>query len=422
MRRQLERYGKWLIAIAFLAVVSLVCGVYIVIQQHISNPFEDKRTVYAEIRTTNGLIPGLAQPVNVAGVRVGTIADAELKNGISRVKLEIKEDELDHVYNDARATLVPNTALKDMQIELVPGTREAGEMPDGGTIPVARTAPPVDADELTAALDADSREFFTLLVSGTDRGLRGRGQDLNELLKALEPTAKQMQGVTGVLADRHKQLKRLVTNLGVLSRAVGKREPQLVRLIDQSNTTLGALAAEQSALGQSVARLPGTLAKAQSSLRNATGFANQLGPTLTALRPAVRKLPATLRDADPLLREGEPILRTKMRPFVREIQPLAQNLAPTTADLSKATPSLLRAFDTLNYVANELGYNPPGDDEGYLFWLAWLAHNGASILSTEDANGATIRGLGLVSCDTFNELPAPIGTLFETLTGPINAC
>jgi hypothetical protein len=51
------------------------------------------------------------------------------------------------------------------------------------------------------------------------------------------------------------------------------------------------------------------------------------------------------------------------------------------------TPHLSKAFSVLNYVVNELGYNPPGAEEGYLFWTAWFFHNADSILSIEDAQG-----------------------------------
>ena len=44
----------------------------------------------------------------------------------------------------------------------------------------------------------------------------------------------------------------------------------------------------------------------------------------------------------------------------------------------------------LNHLFNLVGYNPngregpdkAGRDEGYLFWIAWLQHNGAALFST----------------------------------------
>ena len=37
--------------------------------------------------------------------------------------MEIDPGKLTRVYNDAHAMLVPNTPLKDMQIDIAPGTR-----------------------------------------------------------------------------------------------------------------------------------------------------------------------------------------------------------------------------------------------------------------------------------------------------------
>ena len=42
-------------------------------------------------------------------------------------------------------------------------------------------------------------------------------------------------------------------------------------------------------------------------------------------------------------------------------------------------------------------------DEGYLFWIAWLQHNGASAFANFDANGV-FRPVTLVStCETIKE-------------------
>ena len=71
----------------------------------------------------------------------------------------------------------------------------------------------------------------------------------------------------------------------------------------------------------------------------------------------------------------------------------------------------------LNRVVNVLAYNPPGSEEGYLFWAAWFFHNAASILSIQDAHGATWRGLIMFGCSSAGQVLAsnpalqPIGKL-----------
>src|SRR2546423_3077234 len=116
-------------------------------------------------------------------------------------------------------------------------------------------------------------------------------------------------------------------------------------------------------------------------------MARELGPALVAARP--------------LLRDATPVVRDHLRPLVREATPLVRDLRPAVTNVNRSLPSLISTGHDLNYVANELLYNPPGPEEGYLFWTAWFIHNGDSILSIEDAHGAAWRGLVVVGCSSF---------------------
>jgi phospholipid/cholesterol/gamma-HCH transport system substrate-binding protein len=399
MRRALRTYGRYAAAIAFLVVLAAISGTYILINQRLSIPFNDRYTVYADLTSSSGLAPGLGQAVNVAGVRVGQISGSKLIAGRARIAMEIDPSKLPHVYANARAELVADTPLKDLVIELGPGRPPAKPLDDGGIIPIGSTSPPIDSDELTNALDADTRAFFDTFVNGFARGTRGRGPDLHQLLKALSPTAKQTRVITEALAARRHALKRLVTNLTILTKAAARKDVEIGSVVETANATLQSVAGQEAALDASLGKLPGTLSSIRSSLDDARTFADELGPTLQALLPTVRKLPDALRAAGPLVRTAEPVLRTRLRPLVRQVQPLARDLAPVAQRLVRQTPDLSRAFQVLTYAVNELAFNPEGSDEGYLYWLAWFAHNAASVGSTQDAQGPVTRGLALFSCD-----------------------
>jgi phospholipid/cholesterol/gamma-HCH transport system substrate-binding protein len=422
VRRQLERYGKWLLAIAFLAIVAVVCGAYILVQQRLPVPFQDRYALQVELAAASGLTPGLGQPVNVAGVKVGQVDDVRLREGRALVRLQIQADELPQVFSDARVDLVPRTPLKDLQVELDPGRRRDRPLPPGATIPIERTSPPVDSDELTRALDADTREFLTMFLVEGERGLRGRGMDLRGVLRSLRPTAEQLARVTTALKARRGALRGLVHELSILAEAAGSRDAELQRLVTDGNATLGALAAEERALRGSVRALPATLAESREALVRVEAFTERLAPALERLRPGARALPGALQALAPAARTGTTVLRTQLRPFVREAQPLVRDLRPTVRDLTTVTPSLQQAFTVLNYVANELTYNPPGkDQEGYLHWLAWFSHNAASFLSTQDANGPVWRGLVLSSCSTLGGQPG-LTELASVIFAALPAC
>jgi phospholipid/cholesterol/gamma-HCH transport system substrate-binding protein len=94
-------------------------------------------------------------------------------------------------------------------------------------------------------------------------------------------------------------------------------------------------------------------------------------------------------------------------------------------DLAAATPDLTASFKVVNRLLNEFAYNPPGkQDEGFLFWQAWVNHAGDSIFSTQDAHGPIRRGLIVLSCNTAQTLNTVaqanplLGTLVQLLNAP----
>src|SRR5919205_93185 len=206
--------------------------------------FQKYYTVYAEFTQTSGLTPGLGQPVNVAGVRVGTISGVDVRNGHARVSMQIKPGKLKHVYTNAHATMVPNTPVKDLVVEVAPGGPPARVLREGGTIPVARTTPQIESDELTAALDTDTRQYFRALIGGLGVGTRGREKDIREFLKNLGPTAEQLRPLGDALVARRVALRRLVHNLGILAKAAGSKDKQLAEVVVSANRTFGALAGQ----------------------------------------------------------------------------------------------------------------------------------------------------------------------------------
>ena len=78
----------------------------------------------------------------------------------------------------------------------------------------------------------------------------------------------------------------------------------------------------------------------------------------------------------------------------------------------------------VNSLFNTLAYNPPGSEEGYLFWGSWVNHAGATVFATQDAHGPIRRGLVLVSCpglavlDQLVTRNPQLATLIELLNAP----
>lgn len=420
-RQAIRRYFRWVAIILVIAAIATVCAIFVLSQERLSSPFAKSYDVRARFTNLTAVAPGLGEAVNVAGVRVGQIAGVDLKDGQAVATLRIDPGKLRHVYRDARATLVPNTPLKDMQIDLAPGTRRAGVLHDGVEIPSTHTVAPIDADEFLAALDGDTRAWMESLIADLGRGVDGRGRDLRAILKSLGPTTEQLRQIGDLLASRRHQLPQLVHDLSALAQAAGGKDRQLARLVAAGNATVGALASQDGALRESLQKLPGTLDLAGDTLTRAGSLSEVLRPTLEALMPTARRLPATLRDTQTIFKGGALLPLRQLRRFVSAAQPLVASVPPAVTDISAQIPPLTDAFKVLGATTNALAYNPGGANRGYLYWLAWFAHNADSVFSTQDAHGSVVRGLVMGSCNSLNQ-PGPVGDVLSLLAGNASGC
>jgi phospholipid/cholesterol/gamma-HCH transport system substrate-binding protein len=420
LRRHVRPYLGHAIALSGIVVLALAVTGYIAVHQRLRFPWEHERKIYAEFSSAQAVTPGQGQTVNVAGVKVGEIGAVRLERGVAVVELDLDSDELGPVYRNAHLLLRPKTGLNDMSVALDPGSPQPGlphrgELGEGDRLPVWNTLPAVNMDEVLSALDSDTRNYLTVVASAGGRGLRGRGGDLRRLISASEPTFRQTARIGKAVADRRRKVARLVSNLRALSRAAATKDRELASLVSASTAVFGTISQREGDLGRALDRLPGSVSALDRALTATRGFAVEARPALAALRPTVRQAAPALVAVRPLLRTAEPVVRTRLRPLVHDAIPVVRELLPSVRLVNRSDPDLIRSVRVLTYVVNELLYNPPGVEEGYLFHLAWFVHNGASMLSLEDAHGAVWRGLVMVGCSSIgqaikaNPALAPLG-------------
>jgi phospholipid/cholesterol/gamma-HCH transport system substrate-binding protein len=421
MALQIRRYGRSFLILIALIAVGFAAGFYILIQQRLPNPFKSFYSVNAAFPTAAAVVPGLGEPVDVAGVHVGEILQTTLKGGQGIIHMEIDPTKgVPHLFKNAHAVLVPNTPLKDMYVDIDPGSPSAGILPSDGLIPVSETTSPIDSDELLDSLDVDTRDWFTSLITELANGTQGRGQDIRELLMNLGPTSEQLRTIGDLLANRRVEIASLVHNLSVLTQATAADDTQLAQAVDAGDTTVHAIGTQNVALQQAITKLPGTLQTTNSTLTDLTSFADQLGPTATDLIPTAHKLPSTLRDSKTLIQGAALLPLDKVRAFENVVLPLANQLPVVASGLKTVVPELTDSFKVLQYVTNELAYDPGGDNPGFLYWLAWFAHNVNSFMGNSDANGNVWRTLVLTSCDSLKQFS--FGPLLEDLLGTTFGC
>jgi phospholipid/cholesterol/gamma-HCH transport system substrate-binding protein len=178
MRRAIRAHLRDFVALTILVLIAVGVSGYVLGHQRLYLPKwvpgigTDFYNVNAEFSTAQAVVPGQGQTVDIAGVPVGEIGNVDLKNGVAVVSLKIRT-KYKPIYRDASMILRPKTGLKDMIVEMDPGTKAAGALPDGGTIPVQNTAPDINLDETLSVLDADTRAYLQILLDGGGKALSG---------------------------------------------------------------------------------------------------------------------------------------------------------------------------------------------------------------------------------------------------------
>jgi phospholipid/cholesterol/gamma-HCH transport system substrate-binding protein len=392
-------------------VIALAVVIYILEHQPAFTLGKSYYTVDAQFQTAAAVTAGQGQSVDVAGVEVGQVGGVHLQNGHAVVTMNIYK-KYAPIYNDATVLLRPRTPLKDMYLSLDPGTKQAGAIPNGGTLPLGNTSPDVNTDQILSSLDADTRNYLLLLLAGgaqafQDPGAKGAAPsaaavtDLRGVFKRFAPLNRDTATFTKLLSERQQNISRSIHNLQLVTRSLGGVNSQLTSLIRSSNTNFSAISSEDANLQQALTLLPGTLSQADTTLSKSQAFANQSATTLHALLPFAHAFGPALQASEPLFKDTTPVIRDQLRPFATAVQPLAKVLNPASAELKKATPHLVNTFGVLNALFNTLAYQPKGR-QGYLFWGSWLSHIADTLTSTQDAQGPIVRGLFMATCGGLN--------------------
>jgi phospholipid/cholesterol/gamma-HCH transport system substrate-binding protein len=406
VKRAIKNHSTDFVAFIVLIVLAVVVVGYILQQEGFQLPFISPSTftVNAEFSTAQAVTPGQGQTVRVSGVQIGTLSGVSVKDGHAIVQMTIDQKYSHLIHSNATALLRPKTGLQDMFVELNPGSSPAPVVKAGYTIPLAQTNPEVNFDEVLSSLDADTRQYLSLLVNGAGQGLKGQGNNLAGVLERFAPTHQDLARLNSAVAVRGRDLQQLVNSLRRLNVALAAKRGQIVDMVDSSSQVFHALASEDTNISRAVGDLPGTLQQTTQTLQRVQAFASQLGPAASKLLPAAQGLPAANQAIRALVSPsgsylgGTDIVKNQIRPFVIAARPVVRNLKPASKNLATATPNISKTFTTLNHFFNMLGYYPGGDQHGYLWWLSWLGHAGRTLFSTQDADGTFRPVFPQISC------------------------
>src|SRR5256714_13053194 len=316
-----------------------------------------------------------AADVRIAGVTVGKVRSKDLDKADNRTKVVLKTDpKYAPLPKDTRAILRQKTLLGETFVELSPGHKSSGNLPDGGTLQNNRVEPTVELDEILRIFDPSTKKAFRAWVQESSKTISGTApKDLNSALGNLAGFAQDGASVFQVLDTQSTAVRQLIKNTGVVFAALNQRKGQLQQLIVTSDRTFSALQAEQNALADTFRIFPTFLDESRLTLTRLETFsinahplindlkpvADLLGPTITdlgALSPDLQqffnRLPPVIRDSNvdlpaaaAFLRGARPVLAA-LHVFLPELNPI---LSYWNYDQDRIAHFLAAAASALHY-------------------------------------------------------------------------
>jgi phospholipid/cholesterol/gamma-HCH transport system substrate-binding protein len=427
VRDQIERYRTAFIAVVTMVLLAAVTGGYILAHENLKLPSwvpvlgKNYFMLKADFQTAQAVTPGQGQAVTIAGAKIGEIASVSLANGVAVVTMKVTP-KYARIYKNATLLLRPKTQLKDMTVEVNPGTPAAGRLRSGETIPLSQTAPDGNFEEFLAAFDAETRDYLRELLAGAGEGFKNNGRALSATLKRFDPIARDAKEIGQALETRQANIARAIHNFRLLVEALGGKDKQLSEFVDSSNEVFKTFGEEDQNVQKTVQLLPGALDKTKSGLGKLAVAADALGPTLKELRPFASSLGPAQERTRPFFRKTTPIFKRQIRPFARQILPVVNEIQPSTKQLSEALPKLATSFAVLNELFNEFAYNPGAKQAGFLFFVDWGSHDLNSVVSSADAHGVLPRTLVYFNCEVAPLLKAAgeVNPTVNLLVGLLN--
>jgi phospholipid/cholesterol/gamma-HCH transport system substrate-binding protein len=287
---------------AVTAIVIAVLGVAIIVTRP-RGAYE----VNAIFDSTRGLIEG--GDVTAGFQRVGTVDNITLgkDDGLPHVRMKIDGDYVLHQGAFADIRLTSNVGAVNRVVDLKQGDPSAPRLSDGATLGPSSTDEPVDVDLAVSTLDPKTRRAAAALLAGLDEATRGRGGDIDRLLRHSSAALNETANVLGELSTDRLALRSVVAN---------------------TRTVVGALAEDPNALGSAAERVATLLRVAGRRQDEVRRVARSIGPATAYGRRALENLDRSIPDLRELVRGA--------RPLVARLAPVAESLPGTVKPLRGA--------------------------------------------------------------------------------------
>jgi phospholipid/cholesterol/gamma-HCH transport system substrate-binding protein len=226
------RRDRWVLGTgAVIVVAALIAGGLLIYQS--AHPGKQITAYFAE---TIGVYP--QSTVRVLGVPVGTV-DSVQPDG-TMVKVIMTIDSGVQIPATADAVVLAPSVVSDRYIQLTPAYTGGPQLASGAVIPIARTAVPVEVDQVYASLaklanalgphGANSRDALSDLIKTGAANLAGNGAYLRQMITEFGGLSKTLGGSAGNLFASVAYLQQFTTMLKQNNGQVQQAEQQLAEV------------------------------------------------------------------------------------------------------------------------------------------------------------------------------------------------
>lgn len=230
----------------FLAVCLLgVFGLFAIFSQLRFG--ETEQGYRAEFTNVGGMEPG--DFVRIAGVEVGKVGEMRIRDD-GTVLVDFTADESVVLTEGTRAVIRYDDLIGGRYLGLQEGTGDTSRLQAGATIPLSRTAPPLDLDALIGgfrplfkALEPDQINALSGQLIGA---LQGQGATIGSFLT-------QTAALTNTLADRDQLIGEVIVNLNTVLGSLGGQNEQFAKAVDGLSELIDGLAARRTDIANGVA-------------------------------------------------------------------------------------------------------------------------------------------------------------------------
>ena len=315
--------GKRALAIGILIAAAFV--IYSLVKT------ESPYSVRAEFANASQLVAG--NEVMVGGARAGVVDRIELgDDNQAIVTISISEDYAPlkrGTVATVRSPSLSQVAGRQVQLTLPVDTQAGEEIADGGVLTQAETVSEVDLDQIFNTLDPKTIEDFKHVIQGFELSYEGVGKQANEGARYLNPFLSTSRRVFSELTRDQQALENLIVDGAQFSGALASRSGDLSALVSNLNVMTNAIGDRRTELAEGISLLPDFMRQANTTFVNLRAALDDLDPLVVASRPAAREL----------------------APFLGELRAAASDAVPTIRDLDAIAKRPGRANDLVELTA-----------------------------------------------------------------------